>query len=45
MKHTNKLKLVCAMLLLGLGLSSPVLAAERGTKEEAKALVEKAGLS
>lgn len=37
-----KLKIVFAALLLGLGLSSPVLAAERGTKDEAKALVEKA---
>lgn len=38
----NNLRIVCAALLLGLGLSSPVMAAERGTKEEAKALVEKA---
>lgn len=38
----NNLKIILAALLLGLGLSSPVMAAERGTKEEAKALVEKA---
>lgn len=38
----NKLKIVLAAVLLSLGLASPVLAAERGTKEEAKALVERA---
>jgi len=42
MKQMNKLKIVLAALLLGLGLASPVMAGERGTKEEAKALVEKA---
>ncbi len=38
----HKLKIVLAALLLGVGLSAPSMAAERGTKEEAKALVEKA---
>ncbi|MGE4351151.1 MAG: cache domain-containing protein [Bdellovibrionales bacterium] len=42
MKIWTKLSLAAAALFLTIGLVSPSLAAERGSKEEAKALVERA---